>query len=639
MAHFSNDLKVRSATPVEWLGVGAQIGNIVNAWALREDLVVNLGKTTIGAPAAFNPASAEIEIDTECAFFGYAPAEIGDLSKRKTQLEFAMASGAIFHEALHARFTRWSLVNAMADLSPRDCKALHTLEEGRIESWGVRVMPNNQVMLRACAMEIVIGDIDSYEDKLSSVDGAAFMAALTLARVDAGVLEMSDIEPIVPILEAILGVDNIERLRSVWLRFQAHDQHALAEPLYALAKEWNQILDDIKVEKGETGDEGQGEKPQGGTPGPSGAGNPGPTGTGTGTPGPTDSGQPGQPSDGEGGEGGLGKILEDIKDAIQEMRDSVNISNQMDIDDAIVEEEWKEQLAERESEAQTKKNHKAVFDSVFNNSMGGDGDDNNGKTKSRLIETRAPKSAERVAAVQVSRLLAKAKYRERSQTEVQSILPPGRLRTRALVQGQALKSKGVSQQVAAWRQNKRKHTDDPTLNVGIMVDISASMKKAMNPMAITAWVMSEAVHRVQGKCAMVYYGNDAFATLKPGQRLNDVKVYSATDGTEKFSKAFKALDGGMNLLHGDGARLLVVVSDGYYASEERPMAKKWLKECDRKGVAVLWLTFDGGNSARRTTEGTNAQVVCIEDGNPTTAATIIGKAAAGALEKVGSRRA
>jgi hypothetical protein len=621
MTHFSSDLQIRKGTPMEWLGVGAQIGRMVNAWAFREDLVVNLGKTTIGAPAAFNPASAEIEIDTDCAFFGFEPIEIGDLSKRSTQLEFAMASGAILHEALHARFTRWSLPQAIKDLSPRDLKAMHTLEEGRIESWGIRVMPDNRIMLRACAMEIVIGDIDSYEDQLSSVDGAAFMSALTLARVDAGVLEMSDIEPIVPIIESILGVDNIERLRSVWLRFQAHDQHALAEPLYDLAKEWNAILDDIKVEKGESGDEGQGQ------------------GEGTEQVLVSKPGESGDSaSEGEGdGAGGMGEVLQAIKDAVQEMRDAVVISNQMEIDDAIEEEEWKQQVVEQEAEASVKQNHKKISDSVFYSK--GDGDDNNEKTRSVLVETRAPKSKERVAAVQVSRLLAKAKYRERSQTEVQSILPPGRLRTRALVQGQALKSRGVAQQTPAWRQTKRKHTDDPTLNVGVMVDISGSMRRAMEPMAITAWVMSEAVHRVQGKCAMVYYGNDAFATLKPGQRLNDVKVYSAGDGTEKFSKAFKALDGGMNLLHGDGARLLVVVSDGYYAGEERPLAIKWLKECDRKGVAVLWLTFDKGEHAQWLTKGTNAQVVCIADGDPTTAATIIGKAAASALEKVGSRRA
>jgi hypothetical protein len=615
MTHFSSDIQIRKGTPVEWLSIGSQIGKIVNAWAFREDLVVNLGKTTIGAPAAFNPASAEIEIDTDCAFFGFEPSEIGDLSKRSTQLEFAMASGAILHEALHARFTRWSLPKAVEDLSPRDLKAMHTLEEGRIESWGVRVMPDNRIMLRACAMEIVIGDIDSYEDKLSSVDGAAFMAALTLARVDAGVLEMSDIEPIVPIIESILGVDNIERLRSVWSRFQAHDQHALAEPLYDLAKEWNSILDDIKSEKGENSDEGQGDGSESGTA------------------------TAGQPSEsGEEGEGsGAGQILKAIKDAVQEMRDSVIIANQIEIDDALTEEEWKEQVSQKEEEGKTKQNHKNVSDFVFFGK--GDGEEEEKKSRSTLVEVRQPKSAERVAAVQVSRLLAKAKYRERSQAEVQSILPPGRLRTRALVQGQALKSKGMNQQVPAWRATKRKHTDDPTLNVGVMVDISASMRMAMEPMAITAWVMSEAVHRVQGKCAMVYYGNDVFPTLKPGQRLNDVKVYSAPDSTEKFTKAFKALDGGMNLLHGDGARLLVVVSDGYYVSEERHYAKQWLQQCDRKGVAVVWLTFDGGRHAQRIAEGTNAQVVSIENGDPTTAATIIGKAAASALEKVGSRRA
>ena len=84
----------------------------------------------------------------------------------------------------------------------------------------------------------------------------------------------------------------------------------------------------------------------------------------------------------------------------------------------------------------------------------------------------------------------------------------------------------------------------------------------MQPMASVAWILSEATRRVQGRAAMVYYGNNVFPTLKPGQHLDRVKVYSAPDMTEKFDKAFKALNGGLNLLNGSGALLLVVVSDG-----------------------------------------------------------------------------
>jgi hypothetical protein len=118
-------------------------------------------------------------------------------------------------------------------------------------------------------------------------------------------------------------------------------------------------------------------------------------------------------------------------------------------------------------------------------------------------------------------------------------------------------------------------------------------------------------------------------------------VYSAPDGTEKFDKAFKALDGGLNLLTGSGARLLVVVSDGCYTDIEAERAKFWVRECDKAGVAVLWLPFEtGGRSgyADRITKGTST-IVLSEVSDPAEAAVTIGKAAADALGKIGRKNA
>jgi hypothetical protein len=235
-------------------------------------------------------------------------------------------------------------------------------------------------------------------------------------------------------------------------------------------------------------------------------------------------------------------------------------------------------------------------------------------------------------------MLEKAKYRERDQIDVASILPPGRLRTGAMVQGAALKAKGVMATTEPWRQTKRKHTDEPTLTVGVMVDISGSMSSAMQPMAVTAWVMSEAARRVQARTAMVYYGQDVFPTLKPGQHLTEVNVYSAPDGTEKFSRAFRALDGSLNLLDGRGARLLVVVSDGCYTGDEYEKAKHWVRRCQESGVGVLWMPFDREGYARGICNGTDA-VVLSDTLDPAKAALAIGKAAADALTKVGTRNA
>jgi hypothetical protein len=624
--HFSTNNKIEARTPSDWLRVGASIGNLVNEWSFRNDLVVMLGAdTATGAPALFNPTTAEIEVNIQTAFGQFTKAkEIGDFTKRMTQLEFPVAGGAIFHEALHARYSRFDLLVAHAELVRRghakDFNTVHMLEEGRIEAWGVRTMPHNRVLLRACAMEIVLADI---REQLAGVSGkvaAANLCALTLARVDAGVLDEVDVEPIVDIVNTLLGEETIERLRDVWIRFQAHDDHTNFLPLLDLAREWNAILEEGQ-EPGEGEGEGEGEgKPSEGE------------GEGEGMP------MPRTPSEGEGkDEKPLDEqAIQDILDALSDMVDDVRIDNQRDIDDAQENEEWREEREARENKQGKRRDAQKAAEKVFG--RGNDGAAPN-KTNSFVVETRKPNSDERIAAVKVANALDKAKYRERSVTQHNDVIPPGRLRSRAVVQGAALKAKGVFQQVEAWRSTKRKHTDNPNLRVGVMVDISGSMRSAMQPMASTAWILSEAVRRVQGKCAMVYYGQDVFATLKPGQHLDDVKVYTANDSTEKFDKAFKALDGVMDFTDSnDGARLLVVVSDGQYVYEERKAAEENLKRANQHGTAILWIDYSRQGSANAILRGTDGTVINVRpDDSQTTVANLIGKASAEVLASVGKR--
>jgi hypothetical protein len=613
--HFSTDNKIEARTPSEWLRVGASIGNLVNEWSFRNDLVVMLGaETATGAPALFNPATAEIEVNISTAFGKFAKAaEVGDFTKRMIQLEFPVAGGAILHESLHARYSRFDLLEAHAELVRRghakDFNTVHLLEEGRIEAFGIRSMPHNRVLLRACAIDIVLADIREQLDGVSSKKAAANLCALTLARVDAGVLDNEDVEPILGIVNILLGEETIERLRDVWIRFQAHEEHSNFLPLLDLAREWNAIL-----EEGQKTGEGEGE------------------GEGTPMPG----GQPTEPGKGEGKDSLDEQKIQEIIDALGDMVDDVRIDNQRDLNDAQVNEEWREEREARENKQGKRRDAQKVAEKVFG--RGNDGGAPS-KTNSHVVETRKPNSDERIAAVKVANALDKAKYRERSVTQNNAVIPPGRLRSRAVVQGAALKARGVMQEVEAWRSKKRKHTEDPTLRVGVMVDISGSMRDAMQPMASTAWILSEAVRRVQGKCAMVYYGQDVFATLKPGQHLEDVKVYTANDSTEKFDKAFKALDGVMDFTNAnDGARLLVIVSDGHYVHEERKAAEENLKRANQHGTAILWIDYSRQGIASAILRGTDGTVVDIApDTSHTTVANLIGKAAAEALASVGKR--
>jgi hypothetical protein len=594
MAHLSDSISTTRATETEWLKVASQVGTLVNAWSLRGDLVAYVGTTMSNdVPALFNPRTAEIEVNSKIAFGVAEPELVGDLTDRSMQFEFPKATGAILHEALHARFTRWSLEQSHEDLSPQENEALHLLEEGRIESLGVLTFPKNREFLRTSALEIVLHDMDTKALAEGGIRSLANLAGLIGARVDGEVLDISDVSDVITVLRDSLGTDLYESLRTLWIKAQSHTDHANALPLYELAREWERLVSDKAAEKGEEPTAEEKQK--------------------------------------------LQELLESLKDMIGEANEETSFSAGTALSDQQTGEEWAKEVEARSNESKTKTENKAEATKVFSKGTGPMPDS---ATRSKLTEKRLPTSAERIAAVKVSQILEKAKYRERSVTEVSSITPPGRLRTRALVQANALKSKGVMAQTEAWRKTVRKHTEDPTLTVGVMVDISGSMGDAMAPMATTAWVMSEATRRVQGKCAMVYYGSDVFPTLKPGQHLPEVEVYTAPDGTEKFDKAFKALDGSLNLLYGTGARLLVVVSDGHYTSDETKKAKEWMKACERNGVAILWLTFDSTTGhLGQYLNGTSGQAESLFRKDVNEAAVIIGKASATALTKTTMRSA
>jgi hypothetical protein len=597
MAHLKVSKTRAEQTPLEWLKVGAQLGELVNLWSGRSDIVAYVGPGAgQSAPACFNPPMAEVEVNVSVAFGAAAtPENIGDIRVRGTQFDYPRASGAIFHEALHARYSRYDLLKAHEDLSKNELEALTILEETRIEALGVENFPANRVFLRACAMDIILDDIRENLEKVTATRAMAQMAALVCARIDAGSLDAEDALDVQGMVSDFFGATRYSQLRDIWLRFQKYEGHFNALPLYELAREWEAIIAETADDNGDVEDEANMIT------------------------------------------AAMAGIISDIIESLEEAAEDIAIAIGDEAQEQEQKEEWKEVVDIRGKAAKQQKDHEKVSEEVFNKSTGEAG---NG-SYSRIKETRAPSGEERAAAVKIANMLERAKYRERDEKEVTSILPPGRLRSRAMVQEAAYKARGSMQHAQPWKRTVRKHTDDPTLNVGVMVDISGSMADAMQPMAVTAWAMSEAVRRVQGKCAMVYYGSGVFPTLKPGQHLSEVNVYSAPDGTEKFDKAFKALDGSLNLLNGTGARLLVVVSDGCYTPDETAKAKAWIQECEKNGVAVLWIPFAHSYQlayVREIVKGTS--VALLQDvTDPADAALQIGKAAADALTKIGARNA
>lgn len=573
----------------DWKHIGIAIGELVNEWSGRRDVIAEMVESTeAGAPALFKPLVAEVQVATSLAFPKTNPYDVGDFRDKEVQYEFPQVTGAVFHEALHARYSLFSLEESAKELTGREMHALMLLEEGRIEAQGARQMPWGKNFLKACAMDLVIQDSEEAFEEKKTIESAGNMVALVHGRILAGVLDVSDVKDLKQLIDQTLGEETVQQLEEVLEKAQAHINHQDATELHKLARRWVKILDKEMKKHGEVSDEEA--------------------------------------------EAQLKEFAKSVKKAMQEARESAEISTASDLHDQQQQEEWEQQARDAKDAADEKVKNEEAAKTVFSRRS-------TGISGSQLVEERLPNSKERIAAVTVAQMLQKAKYRDRSMTEVNSVTPPGRLRTRTLVQANAMKARGVVQPTEPWRKKVRKQTDQPNLKIGVMVDVSGSMADAMEAMATTAWVMSEAGKRIQARTAMVYFGSSAFPTLKPGQSLDKVRVFTAHDSTEEFDEAFRALDGSLNLIHGSDARLLVVVSDGYYRPDQTERAKHWVKKCEQAGVAVLWMPFSPvDDSPKRILRGNKSAQLLDVGSNPASVAQLIGKAASTALSKVGSRR-
>lgn len=603
--HMGTKQLEETGTPREWLAVASGVGQMVQHWSGRTDLFTMLSPKRLpgGVIAHYIPKLAEVHLNIKQAFGEINPAFIPDLSKRANQYDYAGPVGAAFHEASHARFSTWDLEIASRDLDPKVMDAVMLLEESRIEGLGLKEYPKMRAFMRIFVNKLVMGEIDEKMMKrMTQVGQAAHSCGIVLARVDAGVLKPKDAKQTQAIIEKTLGKDLLAELRKLWVEFQSvKDADADYAKMVRIATEWVNLIEAA----------GGGEKPE------------------------PEEGEEDELSDEQKEE--LADFFKKLTEAIGEDTEGVGVEAQRELADTETEERAEQELEERREKQEEYDRHKDASKKIF------DHKEPTGQSRSRVINRRAPLPEERAAAVTVGRQLDKAKYRDRVKTVGSTKVPPGRLRMRSVLAGEAAKSRGVTADIEPWKRITRHHVDDPNLTVGMMVDISGSMGEAMQPMATAAWVMSEAIRRIQGTAAMVYYGSSVKPALKPGEHLEQVALHTAEDGSEEFDGGFKALDGALNLLHGRGARLLVIVSDGQYTASQAPLCQKWLARCKQAGVAVLWIGY--GNTGSSSYRYGGAEQFCEDSGaefvrpsgDITSDAMLIGRAGEKALSQIGAR--
>lgn len=528
------------SSPNAWLRVGAELGDRLVALSGRQDLLVTCRPgTRSGAPAAFFPTLGEVEVDARL----FAPLQPHEIHPRimGDEERYPAAWGVLVHEAAHAAHSVWT---PPAGADPRVVEAALLLEESRVEGAHLITRPTDRTYLRTSARTLVMPDID--RPTLQGIEHAAGVAALILGRRDAGILDPNETRAVTDLCEKVLGAPLLATLTRIWTAAHQCADHD-ATTMLAHGQKWCDALD----------------------------------GAAPALPVPAN-------------------LVDLLSGAVVVVMDSTAATDAADLaaQDAAanaVAAKSKARAQDRAQRAGQRRRAAASAKSVFNPRGATVKPDGTPAPHSNPVTgTRKPTAAEQSAAARLSRALRAAAYRERTTERTTSPTPPGRLNMGRALARDAQRAAGSIPTAQPFTHVRRRNSPTPPLRVGIAVDVSGSMRAACAPVASAAWIVARAAALTDpdSRTATVAYDKHLTALTRPTHRAPErVTTFDATGGHHNLGDAIDALDHGLELSRPGAGRLLVIVTDAQYGSDETAAAVTRVKQLTTAGCAVLQLTL------------------------------------------------
>ncbi|WP_431953425.1 VWA domain-containing protein [Actinacidiphila sp. bgisy167] len=525
-----------------WLRISAALTDRLPELAEREDVIVTCQHgTRSGAPAAFFPATAALEIDA-ALFAPHRPATINP-ARLGDEERYPLAWGALVHEAAHAAHSHWNTPPALRGTALH--AAADMLEESRAEHAHLTRRSGDRPYLRAAVHTLLLDEFTAQTP--TDRWRAAYAAGLLLARRDAGILDPDETEPVETAVTGILGTDLLDTIAAIWTAAHGTGDHD-EQTMLAHARAWCEVL---------------GADPTGPEPAPG-------------------------PADGHAGE--LAEAVGKVVGAVQ-ANDTARANAAARVDVART-----ARVQAKAAQAAHDRRAAATADKVF---APGARPHTPGtlpsgvKLVSPVAGTRPPTAAEKSAAGQLARALRAAAYREPVAIRSASAVPPGRLNMRGALARDAQKAAGATPTALPWTRTQHRPAPAPPLRVGIAVDVSGSMKAATTPIASAAWILAKATALTDpdSHAATVAYDASLTAITAPGRAPAQVTEFAATGLGHSLAEAIDALSARLELTHPGRGRLLVIASDGYYRPRETAPAAERIKALRAAGCAVLWLAF------------------------------------------------
>ncbi len=198
---------------------------------------------------------------------------------------------------------------------------------------------------------------------------------------------------------------------------------------------------------------------------------------------------------------------------------------------------------------------------------------------------RPPTPLEQESAISTAKRLEKIEVRGAARSKSWSNDPSGKMNGSRYRKHKMTIRAGRVPTTKMFAKTKVQESPRTKVKVGILLDSSASMGTHCELGSSLAWVLAEATRRISGDVATVTVSNQVWPLVAPGESQSGVIVTGTSAGGHRIDDAVLALDAALNLVDGDGARLLVVFADGQFPHDRT----ETLPLMGESGVQVLWV--------------------------------------------------
>ncbi len=515
-------------------------------------------------PGLSDPGHIEIHsrtvyVDSEALLGSRAAIAAGQLERRAILRCF----GVVLHETLHAKHTkRWAIdhdITLSESGDPGDRQLAvdrRLLEEPRMEATGVREFPPDSLRgrfvrraLQAAVVDVILPAFTGQLLELAAArqpltrDLAARASVYLRARTHYGIVDPAELNGLGALWRAVLGEQDLRALDELYGRVVWIPDGEL-ERLDGAAREYRRIVGEPDPE-----------------PSAAGAGEPGRSGEGGGE---DDSGE----GDGPGAGGGpdAGSLADALGQAIATAR-----AGQLDEDVDL------QQLLDNAANG---------CEPAGKLRRGGGTGLPTGRLPDRGVE-RPPYPDEVQQARRYATRLRQAITQGTRQIDKRS--PGGRFDGRAYARGRAEQAAGRPVTTHPWRATRQVSAPIQEPHVGLIIDTSGSMGGYEYALGPIAWILTDGLRQIGGRCATALFGNSA-ALLSDGTRPIALVPGIRTGGGTAFAgDAIELVSDQLEMTSPRRPRFVYVLSDGGWSDTRAGVER--IRELAELGVPTIHLSI------------------------------------------------